>query len=179
MSLATPCPVGPKGRPAAILALPPEGAWPPPDTLITRRQLAELYGVTVEVIRALERRGKGPPKVTNLKRGDFSPALYRCAEVKSWLDDMVAAQDAPPHSLPCFPPNPSNQLLTTAPPVRPRRKTAFGSSKGSGSRMNRGCLRRGGAPAGALWLKVMSPSQVTSSRDRDRVGTGDRDRCRL
>src|SRR6516164_9627816 len=94
MSLTAPYPTGPKGRPAAILALPPEDAWPPPDTLITRRQLAELYGVTVEVIRAWQRRGKGPPKVTNLKRGDFSPALYRCGEAKAWLEDMVAAQDA-------------------------------------------------------------------------------------
>jgi len=94
MSLAAPCPVGPKGRPAPVLALPPEDAWPLPDTLITRRQLAELYGVTVEVIRAWERRGKGPPKVTNLKRGDFSPALYRCGEAKAWLEDAVAEQDA-------------------------------------------------------------------------------------
>src|SRR6516164_2162735 len=94
MSLTAPYPTGPKGRPAAILALPPEDAWPPPDTLITRRQLAELYGVTVEVIRAWERRGKAPPKVTNLKRGDFSPALYRCGQAKSWLEDMVAAQVA-------------------------------------------------------------------------------------
>ena len=93
MSPKAPCPVGPRGRPAAILALPPEDAWPSPDTLITRRQLAELYGVTVEVIRAWERRGKGPPKVTNLKRGDFSPALYRCEETRAWLEDMVAAQD--------------------------------------------------------------------------------------
>jgi DNA-binding transcriptional MerR regulator len=62
--------------------------------LITRRQLAELYGVTVEVIRAWERRGKGPPKVTSLKRGDFSPALYRCREARAWLEGMVAAQDA-------------------------------------------------------------------------------------
>jgi hypothetical protein len=82
------------GRPGAILALPPEDAWPPPDTVINRRQLAELYGVTVEVIRAWERRGKGPPKVTNLKRGDFSPALYRCGEAKAWLEYMVAAQNA-------------------------------------------------------------------------------------
>ena len=94
MSLAAACPVGPKGRPAGVRALPPEDAWPPADTLIIRRQLAELYGVTVEVIRAWERRGKGPPKVTNLKRGDFSPALYRCGEAKAWLEDMVAAQDA-------------------------------------------------------------------------------------
>jgi len=94
MSLAVPCPAGPKGRPAAILALPPEDAWPPPDALINRRQLAELYGVTVEVIRAWERRGKGPPKVTNLKRGDFSPALYRCREAKAWLESMVDAQNA-------------------------------------------------------------------------------------
>src|SRR6516162_2077113 len=108
MSIATPCPVGPKGRPAAILALPPEDAWPPPDTLITRRQLAELYGVTVEVIRAWERRGKGPPKVTNLKRGDFSPALYRCGEAKAWLEDMVAAQDA---AVAAFtPPSPAEPL---------------------------------------------------------------------
>ena len=94
MSLPTPCPAGPKGRPATVLALPPEDAWSPPETLITRRQLAELYGVTVEVIRAWERRGKGPPKVTNLKRGDFSPALYRCREARAWLEDVVAAQDA-------------------------------------------------------------------------------------
>jgi len=94
MSLAARCPVGVKGRPAAVLALPPEGVWPPPDTLITRRQLAELYGVTVEVIRAWERRGKGPPKVTDLKRGDFSPALYRCGEARVWLEDIVAAQSA-------------------------------------------------------------------------------------
>ena len=93
MSPAAPRSVGPKGRPAAILALPPQDAWPPPDTLITCRQLAELYGVTVEVIRAWERRGKGPPKVTNLKRGDFSPALYRCGEVRAWLENAVAAQD--------------------------------------------------------------------------------------
>ena len=66
----------------------------PRDVLITRRQLAELYGVTVEIIRAWERRGKGPPKATNLKRGDFSPALYRCGEVRAWLEDAVAAQDA-------------------------------------------------------------------------------------
>ena len=94
MSLAARCPVGVKGRPAAVLALPPEGVWPPPDTLITRRQLAELYGVTVEVIRAWERRGKGPPKVTDLKRGDFSPALYRCGAARAWLEDAIAAQDA-------------------------------------------------------------------------------------
>jgi len=94
MSLPGPCHIGPNGRTAAVLALPPEDAWPPLDTLITRRQLAELYGVTVEVIRAWERRGKGPPKVTNLKRGDFSPALYRCGEARVWLADMVAAQDA-------------------------------------------------------------------------------------
>src|SRR6516225_63005 len=111
MSIATPCPVGPKGRPAAILALPPEDAWPPPDTLITRRQLAELYGVTVEVIRAWERRGKGPRKVTNLKRGDFSPALYRCAEVKSWLEDMVAAQDAAAALTPLLPPEPVEPII--------------------------------------------------------------------
>src|SRR6516164_10776806 len=93
MSLATPRPAYPKGRPAAILALPPQDAWPPPDTLITCRQLAELYGVTVEVIRAWERREKGPPKVTSLKRGDFSPALYRCGAARAWLVDAVAAQN--------------------------------------------------------------------------------------
>ena len=59
--------------------------WPSPDTLITRRQLAQLYGVTG--------RGKGPSKTTNLKRGDFSPALYRCGEARTWLEDAVAAQD--------------------------------------------------------------------------------------
>ena len=94
MLLEAPCPVGPKGRPAAILALPPEDAWPSSDTLITRRQLADLYGVTVEVIRAWERRGKGPRKETNLKRGDFSPVLYRSGEARVWLEDVVAAQDA-------------------------------------------------------------------------------------
>jgi hypothetical protein len=102
MSLTAPCRVGPKGRPAAILTLLPEDAWPPADTLITRRQLAELYGVTVEVIRAWERRGKGPPKVTDLKRGDFSPALYRCGEARVWIEDMVAAQDA---AVAAFPPS--------------------------------------------------------------------------
>jgi hypothetical protein len=78
-----------------------------PETLITRRQLAELFGVTVEVIRAWERRGKGPPKVTNLKRGDFSPALYRCGEARAWLEDAVAAQDAfnPPSTV--EPPEPA------------------------------------------------------------------------
>jgi hypothetical protein len=94
MSLAALRPAGPKGRPAAILALPPEDAWPLPDRLITRRQLAELFGVTAEVIRAWERRGKGPPKVTNLKRGDFSPALYRCGEARAWLEDSAAAQNS-------------------------------------------------------------------------------------
>ena len=38
MSLVSACSVGPKGRPAAILALPPEDTWPPPDTLITDRK---------------------------------------------------------------------------------------------------------------------------------------------
>ena len=104
VSLATRRPVGPKGRPAAILAPPPEDAWPPPETLINRRQLAELYGVTVEVIRGWERRGKGPPKVTNLKRGDFSPALYRCGEARAWLEDAVAAQEA---ALAASPPSPA------------------------------------------------------------------------
>jgi hypothetical protein len=103
MSLTAPCPPGSKGRPAAVLARPPEDAWPPADTLITRRQLAELYGVTVEVIRAWDRRGKGPPKVTNLKRGDFSPALYRCREAKAWLEDAVASQDAAAASTPPSP----------------------------------------------------------------------------
>jgi hypothetical protein len=55
----------------AILALPPEDAWHPPDTLITRRQLAELYGVTVEAIRAWERRGNGPPKMPTSKERIF------------------------------------------------------------------------------------------------------------
>src|SRR6516225_1371693 len=125
MSLATPRPAYPKGRPAAILALPPEDAWPPPDTLITRRQLAELYGVTVEVIRAWERRGNGPPKVTNLKRGDFSPALYRCAEARVWLEEMVAAQDAAAAAF--TPPSPAetpDRSLMNAPPSRPRHPPA-------------------------------------------------------
>jgi DNA-binding transcriptional MerR regulator len=108
MSLAAPCPPGPKGRPAGILALPPEGTWPPPDTLITRRELAELYGVTVEVIRAWERRGKGPPKVTNLQRGDFSPALYRCGEAKAWLEGMVVALGA---AAAFAPPSPAEAII--------------------------------------------------------------------
>src|SRR6516225_9798353 len=83
-----------RGRPGASLTLPDEGAWPSPETLLTRRELAALYSVTVEVIRGWERRGKGPPKVTNLKRGDFSPALYRCKEARAWLEDMIAVQDA-------------------------------------------------------------------------------------
>jgi DNA-binding transcriptional MerR regulator len=106
MSLAALCPAGPKGRPVAILGLPPEDAWPSPDTLIARRQLAELYGVTVEVIRAWERRGKGPSKVTNLKRGDFSPALYRCREARAWLEGMVAAQNTAAFT----PPSPAEPL---------------------------------------------------------------------
>ena len=106
MSFTAPCPAGPKGRPAAVLALPPEDAWPLPDALITRRQLAELYGVTVEVIRAWERRGKGPPKVTKLKKGDFSSALYRCREAKAWLEDMVAAHNAAAAFAPQLPAEP-------------------------------------------------------------------------
>jgi hypothetical protein len=79
--------------------------------LITRRQLAELYGVTVEVIRAWERRGKGPPKVTNLKRGDFSPALYRCREARAWLEDVVAAQDAAAAFTPLSPAEPVGPVV--------------------------------------------------------------------
>jgi hypothetical protein len=100
MSLLAPIPASPKGRPAAILALPPEDAWPPPDTLITRRQLAELYGVTVEVIRAWERRGKGPPKLAQPPRDGFSEVLYRCADARDWLVSAVAAQDAAALTLP-------------------------------------------------------------------------------
>ena len=98
-----------RGRPGAILTLPDEGAWPSPETLLTRRDLAALYSVTVEVIRAWERRGKGPPKVTSLKRGDFRPALYRCGEARVWLEAMVAAQDAvapSPLTSPAEPPEP-------------------------------------------------------------------------
>jgi hypothetical protein len=69
MSLTPPYPVGAKGRPAAILAVPPEDVWPQPDTLITRRQLAELYGVTVEVIRACRetRKAKALARVRQLE----------------------------------------------------------------------------------------------------------------
>jgi hypothetical protein len=49
--------------------------------------------------------------VTNLKRGDFSPALYRCAEVKSWLEDMVAAQDAAAALTPLLPPEPVEPII--------------------------------------------------------------------
>jgi hypothetical protein len=93
MSLTPPCPAGQKGRPAAVLALPPDDAWPASDTLITRRQLAELYGVTVKVIRAWERRGKGPPKFAQPPRDGFSEVLYLCADARDWLLGAIAAQN--------------------------------------------------------------------------------------
>lgn len=83
-----------RGRPAALLGLPPDDAWPPPDTFINRQQLAELYGVTVEVVRGWQRRGRGPPRIAAGKRGDFTAALYSVDKAKAWLIDAVAEQAA-------------------------------------------------------------------------------------
>ena len=94
---------------------------------VTRRQLAELYGVTVEVIRAWERRGKEPPKVTNLKRGGIFRRLYTGAG-KLRLEDMVARRTLL-HSLPRHPRSLSDPSSTTAPPVRLRCSSAAGNSK--------------------------------------------------
>ena|SRR6516225_235674 len=91
-----------KGRRPAALRMPDEGAWPLPDTLINRRQLAELYGVTVPVIRGWERRGKGPRKVAQPPRDGFSEVLCRCADVREWLEKEIAKQRAtePTHATP-------------------------------------------------------------------------------
>jgi hypothetical protein len=94
---------------------------------VTRRQLAELYGVTVEVIRAWERRGKEPPKVTNLKRGGIFRRLYTGAG-KLRLEDMVA-RNTLLHSRPHHPRSLSDPSSTTAPPVRLRCSSAAGNSK--------------------------------------------------
>jgi hypothetical protein len=64
-------------------------SWPPPETLLTRVQLAQLLGVKRETLKAWDYRGKGPPKVA---KGTFcrpgtrtEPALYRCGDVLEWL----------------------------------------------------------------------------------------------
>jgi hypothetical protein len=65
-------------------------SWPPPETLLTRVQLARLLGVKRETLKAWDYRGKGPPKAA---KGTFcrpgtrtEPALYRCGEVLEWLE---------------------------------------------------------------------------------------------
>jgi hypothetical protein len=78
-----------KGRPAAALALPPADAWPPPEALLSRAALAELFGVSVPTFRGWERRGKGPP------RGfahDQEPR-YLCREAREWLEREVRRQE--------------------------------------------------------------------------------------
>jgi hypothetical protein len=64
-------------------------SWPPPETLLTRVQLARLLGVKRETLKAWDYRGKGPPKAA---KGTFcrpgtrtEPALYRCGDVLEWL----------------------------------------------------------------------------------------------
>ena len=64
-------------------------SWPPPETLLTRVQLARLLGVKRETLKAWDYRGKGPPKAA---KGTFcrpgtrtEPALYRCGDVLKWL----------------------------------------------------------------------------------------------
>jgi hypothetical protein len=94
--------------------MPPEDAWPSPDTLINRLQLAELYGVTVPVIRGWERRGKGPRKVAQPPRDGFSEVLYRCADVREWLEKEVAKQKAlEPKLQPEIPPRHPDVLCRT------------------------------------------------------------------
>jgi hypothetical protein len=65
-------------------------SWPPPETLLTRVQLARLLGVKRETLKAWDYRGKGPPKAA---KGTFcrsgtrtEPALYRCRDVLEWLE---------------------------------------------------------------------------------------------
>jgi hypothetical protein len=79
-----------KGQPAAVLALPPPEAWPPPEQLLSRAALAELFGVSVAVIRAWERRGKGPPRAF----AQGQEPRYRCGEAREWLEREVARQEA-------------------------------------------------------------------------------------
>jgi hypothetical protein len=65
-------------------------SWPPPETLLTRVELARLLGVKRETLKAWDYRGKGPPKVakgTFCRSGSRSaPALYRCGDVLQWLE---------------------------------------------------------------------------------------------
>jgi hypothetical protein len=89
MSLARPVPRR-KGRPAAVLALPPPIAWPPPETLLSRAALAELFGVSVPTFRGWERRGKGPPRAF----AHGQEPRYHCREAREWLDREVRRQEA-------------------------------------------------------------------------------------
>jgi hypothetical protein len=140
MSLAAPCPVGPKGRPAAVLALPPEDAWPPADTLITRRQLAELYGVTVEVIRAWGAAGRGRPRLPTSKEAIFYRLYTDVGKREFGWRIWALHRTQQSYSLPRHPPNPRS--LTNA-PSRPRCPPAPGSSKAKRSRMKRSSLGGG------------------------------------
>jgi hypothetical protein len=79
-----------KGRPAAVLALPPADAWPPPETLISRAALAELFGVNVPTFRGWERRAKGPPRAF----AQGQEPRYRCREAREWLEREVRRQEA-------------------------------------------------------------------------------------
>ena len=84
-------------------------SWPPPETLLTRVQLARLLGVKRETLKAWDYRGKGPPKVA---KGTFcrsgtrtEPALYRCRDVLEWLElrtrrPVEVAAGAPPQPPP-------------------------------------------------------------------------------
>jgi hypothetical protein len=68
-------------------------SWPPPETLLTRVELARLLGVKRETLKAWDYRGKGPPKVakgTFCRSGTRSaPALYRCGDVLEWLEQRA------------------------------------------------------------------------------------------
>ena len=79
-----------KGRPAAVLALPPPAAWLPPETLLSRAAVAELFGVTVPTFRGWERRGKGPPR----EFAQGQEPRYRCQEAREWLEREVRKEEA-------------------------------------------------------------------------------------
>jgi hypothetical protein len=100
-----------RGRRPAVLRLPDEAAWPAPDTLINRKQVAALCGVTVPVLRGWERRGNAPRKAAQPPRDGFSEVLYLCSDVREWLDKEVARQRAAE-------PDPANpyQTLSLHPP---------------------------------------------------------------
>ena len=89
MSIAR-CIPGRKGRPPAVLALPPPDAWPSPEVLLARAALAELYGVSVRVIRGWERRGKGPPRAF----AHGQEPRYLCREAREWLEWESRRQEA-------------------------------------------------------------------------------------